>query len=361
MAEHLRNATETTVLIWEYVTGGGLVGRPLPPSLAAEGAAIRRALVADFAAVAGVRVLDPVDSRCLDPWTSPPNVTQIIADPDHPIDLAALLKLCDLVLIIAPESDGILTHLAQQVRALGGGSLGSTPEAIAVCSDKLRLAEQLTQQGIPHPPTWAFDPADGWPAIAWDLGRFVIKPVDGAGSVDTFVLDGSAPFPLALRAYDRLLIQPYRAGLVCSASFLMGPDGQAHLLAVGRQRIAVREGGQVEYRGGELPIPFETQDLSPVYRVLELIPGLFGFVGVDFVVVEATGAVEVIEINPRVTTSIVGLVRLARSGTIARAWLKLVEPDDRFDMSLEVGKIATAPPVRFAADGSILIRESSTP
>jgi hypothetical protein len=52
-----------TVLVHEWVTGGGLAGRPLPASWAAEGHAMRRAIARDFAAVPGVRVVVTLDDR----------------------------------------------------------------------------------------------------------------------------------------------------------------------------------------------------------------------------------------------------------------------------------------------------------
>src|SRR3954447_21115680 len=52
----------TTVLVHEWVTGGGLAGRPLPASWAAEGHAMRRAIAADFAAVPSVRGQATIDA-----------------------------------------------------------------------------------------------------------------------------------------------------------------------------------------------------------------------------------------------------------------------------------------------------------
>ena len=42
-----------TILVYEWVTGGGLAGSPLPGSWAAEGRAMRRAIAADFASFFG--------------------------------------------------------------------------------------------------------------------------------------------------------------------------------------------------------------------------------------------------------------------------------------------------------------------
>lgn len=321
MDEHLPAEGDRTVLIFEWVSGGGLVGQALPPSLASEGAAIRRTLVADFAALADVRVVEPVDARCL---AGPPprdRVRRIIVDPARPIDLDSLAAGCDHTILIAPETDGILHGLARQVAAVGGHSLGSTAAAIALCADKLRLADHLRRVGVPTPPTWAFRPADGWPRVGSASGRVVVKPVDGAGSVATFVVPESSPCPAALRAYPLALVQPFRPGTAASAGWLVGHDGRAHNQGACRQTIETDGAGQVHYRGGEVLLPFAGDGLEPVRQAVESVPGLGGFVGVDFVLDEATGAVEVIEINPRPTTSIVGLVHCGPPGKIARAWL----------------------------------------
>src|SRR4051794_31876420 len=67
----------TWVLVHEFVTGGGLAGQALPPSWAAEGAAMRRAIVADFAAVPGVRVVMTLDDRLPDEAAPGVRVTRV--------------------------------------------------------------------------------------------------------------------------------------------------------------------------------------------------------------------------------------------------------------------------------------------
>ena len=51
------------------------------------------------------------------------------------------------------------------------------------------------------------------------------------------------------------------------------------------------------------------------------MPGLLGFVGVDFLWREGRREAMILEINPRPTTSYVGLRRIVPEGTLARAWL----------------------------------------
>ena len=56
-------------------------------------------------------------------------------------------------------------------------------------------------------------------------------------------------------------------------------------------------------------------------RAVESVAGLRGFVGVDFFWEPELGEATVLEINPRATTSFVGLSRLLPAGHLAAAWL----------------------------------------
>ena len=339
----------TTILVFEYVTGGGLAGRDLPASWAAEGAAMRRAIVEDFASVPGVRVVESLDARLHREAGAGVNVRII---PDREGGSWELLAAeADYTALIAPETDGILADLARSLGRLAVRSLGSDPEAIALTSDKSRLAAHFEVLGIPTPPTRLVDPSRGLPAD-W-FGPIVVKPVDGAGSLDTFIVRGPSRPPDGLRTLAEAIVQPYLPGVPSSASFLVDREGRAWLIAVGRQRIEVDDDGRVHYRGGTIG-GSAGMDLTSVEQAVTSVRGLRGFVGVDFLE-DARGGVSVLEINPRPTTSYVGLVRLLPPGTMAGAWLAAVErglagtgwPD-----RLRVSRYAS--PVTFEPDGSIL-------
>ena len=87
---------------------------------------------------------------------------------------------------------------------------------------------------------------------------------------------------------------------------------------------------------------------------MDAVEGLRGYVGVDVVLgtaADGSGDV-VIEINPRLTTSYIGLRALARFN-LAEALLAVVEGTE--PPALEWG---TAP-VRFTSDGRLLIAEGA--
>ncbi len=119
-----------TVLVHEFVTGGGLAGRDLPASWAAEGSAMRRAISADFAAVPGVEVtmtLDALGSRL----EALPGASRSGRCPTsrRPADRTARgrIRLYRKALI-APETGGLLADLTRAIEGAGGRtSSGPTP------------------------------------------------------------------------------------------------------------------------------------------------------------------------------------------------------------------------------------------
>lgn len=306
-----------TILVHEWVTGGGLAGSPLPPSWAAEGAAMRRAIAADFASLPGhsVRVIVTLDARLPDdpgPW-------QIarIAVRDEFDRVRELAQAADFTVLVAPETSGILAGLTREFQAAGARLLGSTAAAVELTGDKARLAERLRALGIDTPPARTIDPGLGLPGDTEYPA--VLKPVDGTGSIDTFYLSDARSLPAVARRMRTALLQPFVPGEPMSASFLAGEAGRAWLIGVGRQHMEVKN-GRFAYRGGTIPA-LAGRDVKRLRTAVELIAGLRGFVGVDFIWDPAKQHATVLEINPRPTTSFVGLSRLLPPGRLARAWL----------------------------------------
>jgi predicted ATP-grasp superfamily ATP-dependent carboligase len=342
-----------SVLVFEWMTGGGLAKRVLPASLASEGAAMRRAIAADFAnlAVSGrpLRVIMSLDARLSaepGPWT----IARI--DGDEPFDrLLDLARTVDFIVLVAPETTGILARLTRDLKISGAQTLGCTAEAAELTADKGRLATWLQGRGIDTPPSRVIVPALGLPADTEYPA--VLKPVDGAGSVDTFYVTGAKCVAAAARAMPTALLQPYVAGEPASASFLVDEDRRSWLIAIGRQHMAIRD-GRFEYQGGTLPVPW-THAATQLRPVVEGIPGLRGFVGVDFVWDARQQRATVLEVNARPTTSYVGLCHLVPPGRLAEAWLAACGelPDAPTLLSRLAELLERQQPISFRANGSL--------
>ena len=180
------------VLVHEWVTGGGLAGSPLPASWAAEGRAMRRSIAADFASLPHVRVVVTLDEGQPDepgPWT-----VVRVGPGEEPDRFASLAARADFTALIAPESGGVLAERARAIERAGGRSLGSSPAAIELTGNKLRLGAHLVERGIATPPCRRVVPSlglpDDFPYPA------VLKPIDGAGSLETYLVPDAGHSPM---------------------------------------------------------------------------------------------------------------------------------------------------------------------
>lgn len=310
---------------------------------------MRRAIAGDFAALPGVRVVVTLDDRFPEepgPWT----VVRVGAG-EEDATFPRLVDAADYTALIAPETRGILADRARTIERAGGRSLGSTPAAIEATGDKLGFGRHLAGRGIATPEGRRVVPAEGLPpSFAYPA---VLKPVDGAGSQDTYLIASAGACPRDALALPVALLQPFVAGVAMSATFLVGRDGRARLIAAGRQTMEVVDGRFV-YRGGTVPVPPRGVEGAP-RRAVEAFEGLCGFVGVDYCWDESADRATVIEINPRPTTSYVGLARCLPRGRLALAWLRAVAGESsRGGLEASFAELDCARPVTFAADGGII-------
>jgi len=287
------------IFVWEYVTAGGWREIAAPASVVREGAMMRRALVRDLARIPGVEVVVAVDPGLA------PEPLEARAATIAPGDLwgswRAIAARVDAVWPIAPETGGILEAAARLVDEAGATLLLSAAPALALARSKQATAARLAAVGVPvvaTVPLAAAPPA----AEAW-----VVKPDDGIGAVDTLLLADRAALERrrAAAADPGLVVQPYVAGAAMSLS-LLAQDGAAWLLACNRQYVAV-EGGRFGYRGSLVGgAEHRRAVLEPLAEAIAAaVPELWGYVGVDLV--DGAEGPCVLEINPRLTTSYVGL------------------------------------------------------
>ncbi len=322
-------------MIYESVSGGGLAGSELPASWEIEGSAMRRVLAREFAAVPGVSVVMTLDSRL--PLESSRATTLRVSSPDEPIEHA---RHVNHTVIVAPESAEALAELAERIDR----SLGCMPEAIRLTGDKLRFSEHLNAAGIPTPPTMKITPANGLPTDV--TFPAVLKPIDGAGSVDTWLISSHESADLANYPHAEAILQPFVAGESRSASFLVDSSGDPHLLGVCRQDVECVQ-NRFHYGGGTL-LPESLPDDHTAFAAVRSVKGLRGWVGVDYIQTEPGGSAVVLELNPRATTSCVAILAVLEPGEAASAWLDDVAEGSTWPIA------RPQQPLHFRADGTIL-------
>jgi predicted ATP-grasp superfamily ATP-dependent carboligase len=312
------------VFVCEYLCSGAAGSPPGADSLCAEGWGMLSAVLEDLSRCQGVYVLALVDPR-LHPAVR--RLSDRIAihagSPDREEDLfRTLAGRSQGSLIIAPEFDDLLYTRCSWVEQASGRLLGPSAQAVRLTGDKLALARHLSEHRIPTPP--AVPLTDTHPPFPFPL---VCKPRQGAGSQATFLVrDEEAYHSCQDRAAEagwtgEMIVQPYVPGLTASVAFLAGSGRFVALPAA--EQILSRD-GRFRYRGGRLPLAPELQRRahSLAGRTARAVPGLAGYFGIDLILGESRdgSADMVMEINPRLTTSYIGLRGLAR-GNLAQALL----------------------------------------
>lgn len=308
------------LFVFEYISSGAWAGDDLPESLAEEGLSMLRAFLTDAAALPGVTVSTSCTRR-LDPGVAGVRVLPV----DHPAHernvFAELVSQCDATFLIAPEFDGLLAERCRIVESLGKRLIGPSSAAVELCTDKWELARQLTAAGVSTLETLLLDLTQVLPR---DLPfPIVVKPRDGAGSQSTFLLHGD---PELAALQERLPVepmlrnaiwQPYVSGLPCSVAVLCHDYGAFTPLLPSEQTLSTD--GRFHYLGGVIPARAANLDRlqHAACRAVKQVPGLRGYAGVDLILTDADEPV-VVEINPRLTTSYLGLRELAEDNLAER-------------------------------------------
>ncbi len=157
----------------------------------------------------------------------------------------------------------------------------------------------------------------------------VLKPRHGAGSQATFLIRRPCDWTASLRQAQAecpdadLIVQPFCSGLAVSVAFLVG---SAQTLATPGATQRFSDDGRFHYCGGRTPLPLRLREraVALAARAIGCVNSLAGYVGVDLVMGAAPDSSEdaVIEINPRLTTSYLGLRRVTKEN-LAGLWLKV--------------------------------------
>ena len=252
------------VLLAEYATA-------CDPALAPEGAAMLEVLAGSFTRC-GYEVVRPGPG-------------------DFYGEIVRLAPECDMGLVIAP--DHLLAKftlpIEQYSHNLGCGSMNA-----ALCASKVATGRVLRSHGIPVPPDAP-------------SGRHVVKPVSGCDSQGvrlTTDAPGKGEFAEAYIEGEHYSVSLVLSRVVGEACLYFSGNPPL-VLAVNKQNVTLNPEGSFTYAGGETPVhPEREQEICATAIRATGVLGCQGYCGVDVVVGDT---VYVVDVNPRITTSIVGI------------------------------------------------------
>jgi predicted ATP-grasp superfamily ATP-dependent carboligase len=317
----VQNKPNKNLLICEFITGGGFCAAPLPDSLAKEGMMMRDALLRDLTDLSQYTLIGMHDARL-----SPSPLTH----ESHAVegDAAAfkqvfeqLIKKADYVWLIAPETDGILISLCElcyaEEEARGAAILiGNGYDTVLIGTSKSLTFSTLHAERIHTLPVFAGDELleEAYFKSVYQSKSYVkqwlAKPEDGAGCEGIRLFNDLSELRDWLVQADLSLnyfAQPYQAGTAASFCMLCA-EGKAWLLSANQQHV-VQKGNQFQLNGVTLNgLPQYWQRFETIARKLaKAMPDALGYVGVDVIIDPEQAQIKVIDINPRLTTSYVGL------------------------------------------------------
>ncbi|WMW22314.1 ATP-grasp domain-containing protein [Methanolobus mangrovi] len=268
------------ILLAEYAMGIGLGG-----TLLLEGRAMLSTLTDSFTQLGHEVTYLTAGSKLK-------NGTAIISDENtFKSALENAAKNNDAGLVIGP--DELLGNLTEIIES-GTVNLGCSAKSVRLCADKLMCTQVLDSNSINTPKI----------VNEGHEGRYVIKPRFGCASEGVRMT-----FPEKMEAEkEEYIATEYIEGEHLSVSLVCGQSVLP--LSLNKQLIEIIEDNEdtiFDYKGNQVPYrtDYEDEVFQIAKRTVETL-GCNGYVGIDIVYGDRP---YVIDVNPRPTTAIFGLVK----------------------------------------------------
>lgn len=308
-------------MILECFSGGGYSNSKLSSSVLSEAYGMLRSAISDCKA-AGHSVTTLFDSRLKE--FNPPNEADHTVWVSAPNEVYTKLKelsgVVDAVYVIAPESDQMLEKLVETVEASGGTSLNCGIDAIKHVSNKMKLYETLKRSALKITETVLLDVNEKTEEVKRLVDEagypLVFKPLDGVSCSGLSIVRDRGDVAGAVKKAAR----ESTSKQVIAQKLIRGKAVSVCAISNGEEAVAVTLNKQLvtlaspheesKYLGGVVPFNHVLEDeaLKAAQKAVKAVRGLKGYVGVDIVLSDEGPFV--MEINPRLTTSYIGLRRV---------------------------------------------------
>lgn len=288
------------IFVCEFITGGGFHDTSCPTHLIREGTMMLTSVLQDIQALGITDIVTTLDQKLN---LNLPGIQVIpIADQENIYAVwNSCMQAADSVLIIAPESDDILYKLIYMAEQSNCQILGSASHSIKTASSKLATTELLTNKQIPCLETIPLDHSK----IPQSHSGWIVKPDDGIGGEHCYFYADKNALKRHKNNNKKYIVQKYLQGTSASLSIACH-QGTARLLACNQQIVDFSHGTcmlkKIIVNG--LSQHWQLFDILS-QRIADADHGLSGYIGIDIIM--HGSEISVLEINPRLTTSYVGI------------------------------------------------------
>jgi len=287
------------ILIYEYVTGGGLINEDLSSSLLNEAKLMTSRLYSDFEQSEHISFKFFLDERLKNYTTS----HSILINKDNANEMynSDVLKKFDYVLPILPETNRILYNYVKFLERENIKKLISDKQTVLSLSNKLSFYKLFAKHKFNVIPTYDIKEL----SKINKLKNLVVKDKFGAGCSYIRIFDNpkEADFTVYNKNY---IVQPYILGEPYSISVFF-THNDFHLLTINKQTVKKTRQKFINLK--TILVNDRTVSDSKIYLLLNkiksILPKLYGYIGIDVIVTNEK--MYIVEINPRLTTSYIGL------------------------------------------------------
>ncbi len=285
--------------LFEFITGGGLSDQTLSETLIREGEIMVQTLLNELSELDGLNISLSRDSR-LSLFEN--NMRQYVVEGEIDEKLPEFVNDSDVSWLIAPETNDCLIKYAELFIEHGKIFIGSSPEAIRTATSKYLTNKILAEAGVNVVETRLLsedfpDSKTGW----------VVKPDDGVGGEGIRLINKKNNLSELIRVEEAkdLIVQPYLEGKHMSMSLLVFNE-EVQLLACNEQHVDINNGSiKLLAIGVNECLSFKDDMLKLARKIVSVISGFAGYIGVDLIGIE--NELVVLEINPRFTTAYAGI------------------------------------------------------
>ena len=317
------------IFIFEFVSGGGYNKVDIPSSLISEGYAMLRTTIGDFKKL-GFQIITLLDIRIefLSQYLKADKIELVKKIDDYIKIYTDCIKESSYCFIIAPEFSNILYNLTKIAKDNKKTVLSVDLEGICLGTSKLITYNFFLENKVNTPQTYAI-PFKKKFDLDFVLQKFttlrcpiIIKPEDGVGSESIFYFETKAQiihfFEDSNEKLDlsrNYILQEYIDGEDLSASIINSVCSKKPetmnliILSINAQNVKFKDSvNDSIYLGGFTPVAdYELlkNSLEKILKNMDL-SSFQGYFGIDFIK-KADNSIHFIEINPRLTTSYIGI------------------------------------------------------
>jgi predicted ATP-grasp superfamily ATP-dependent carboligase len=318
------------IFIFEYVSGGGLSKEKIPNSLFCEAFGMLISLIKDFTSL-DLEVSTLLDRRITHLTTILPRCRSIIVKKEDNFlnKFELVVKDSDYILIVAPESGNVLYKLTKVVKDYNKILLSTNLAGIKIGSSKINTYNFFRNNELLTPKTYLIPLRNNFLDLDFVLKKLdelenpiIIKPEDGVGAESIFLFRTKKQIKLFFQNHyskidknRKYILQEYIEGddlsisLINMTKSLNFGSKNPLLLSINSQYISIKN-LKIDsiYQGGYTPVQNYQAILQELTELLENVDftAFIGYFGIDLIKTKDS-KFYFIEINPRITTSYVGL------------------------------------------------------